>query len=499
MLCERGLEEVKLCDVIDELPGMRVDEEEMLFRPYSGACSWTPPTHTPSPPGLLIEQVDAERAEKHVEQAADALGSKRALRLERNRQSAQNLRERKRLYTQRIETELEASKAQVVQLVSQVSALTAENSVLRQENDFLRGVLKGRPTAELPTTVSRPPSCPTSKRARRGGTMALTVAAVLGLAACHQSMPQIGQVHGASDGATHRTLLEHDAPATLALPDFREHYTQAFSNTAPTPVAATTGDQVTPSPSLSQALLPYVHVRKGDSRNKAALDWRALCQLGVLQLGSDRYIMLPFSELQELGWIATGPSSINTGGRVWQPRTVNTVADDVASPPSILVGSREDFGTHASIGVVGVVEDGLVGMTSTASSAAENTDNQANPKLEQTASDSRASSSSASSDHIHRVLNMLSAMTQDDRKVMLHLLTSDAEQDSEKSNSGSTSADDHEYSEWTATSPRLSSLSILLPALPQSGSTEDASDSRTAAEVVELSCGLARTWKISAD
>ena len=93
---------------------------------------------------------------------------------------------------------------------------------------------------------------------------------------------------------------------------------------------------------------------------------------------------------------------------------------------------------------------------------------------------------------------MLSSMSQDDRKVMLHLLTSDAEQDAthaEKSSSGSTG--DHEYSQWTVASPRLSSLSILLPAMPDL--EEDEGEGTGAAEVVELSCGLARTWRISAD
>jgi hypothetical protein len=59
--------------------------------------------------------------------------------------------------------------------------------------------------------------------------------------------------------------------------------------------------------------------------------------------------------------------------------------------------------------------------------------------------------------------------------------------------------DGHEYSQWTVASPRLSSLSILLPAMPHLKEDEREVEGTGAAEVVELSCGLARTWRISAD
>lgn len=504
MLTEEGaLEEVKFCDVIDELPGMKLDDE-ILFRPYSSAtCAWqTPPADTPSPPAevtenhtanpLPVEHANVGLVEKHVEQAAEALGRKRASRLERNRQSAQNLRERRRLYTQRVEAELEASKAHVVQLGSQVSALTAENGVLRQENEFLRGVLQGRSNAESPVS-STPPSRPPGKRARRAGAMALSVAAVLGLAACHQSVPQF------DGGSAHRAMLEHDDSAPLALPDYRDYNTEAFGTAG---IPATTATGRTPVPTLSQALLPYVHVRDDDEVSEATVDWAALCQLGALQLGSHRHILLPFSDLQDLGWLGR-PSAVSTIGQDWHQQ--------VATPPAVPMRGRELFGTaHGSTGLHALQDELIIQGTVSRSgqaaqiSSTENDGDMEEPSAEHPSGESRASSSSSSSEHIHRVLHMLSSMSQDDKKVMLHLLTSDAEQDEpvaeNSSNSGSTSMlDGHEHSQWTVASPSLSSLSILLPAMPHSQEGDREGEGAGAAEVVELSCGLARTWRISAD
>lgn len=480
---------MKFCDVIDELPGMKLDEE-MLFRPYSTVtCSWqTPPADTPSPPA---EPAEAELVEKHVEKAAEALGRKRASRLERNRQSAQNLRERKRLYTQRVEAQLEASKAQVVQLGSQVSALAAENGVLRQENEFLRGVLQGRSSAEAPTASTPPPRSP-GKRARRAGAMALSVAAVLGLAACHQSVPRTGGI----ESAVRRAMLEHDDSATLALPDYRDYDTEAFGTDGT--AAATAAGQV---PTLSQALLPYVHVRDDGEEAEATMDWSALCQLGALQIGSHRHILLPFSDLQELGWLAR-PAAVSSVSHEWQQQVV--------TPPAVPMRARDEFSTaHVSTALHALQDELIIQGGATRSgqvaqiSSAENDGDPEEPMTEGASGDSRTSSSSSSSEHIHRVLHMLSSMSQDDRKVMLHLLTSDAEQDTthaEKSSSGSTGVPDgHEYSQWTVASPRLSSLSILLPAMPHLKEDEREVEGTGAAEVVELSCGLARTWRISAD
>ena len=483
MYGEGDMEAVRICDVVDELPGMRLDEEEMLFHTYSPACSWTPPADMPSPPA------DTARAEKHVEREAEALSRKRASRLERNRQSAQNLRERKRLYTERVEAELEASKAQVVQLRSQVSALTAENGVLRQENGFLRGVLRDRSNSAPLATSTPPPSWPASKRARRAGAMALSVAAVLGLVACQQSAPQIGGAYGAAETTTHRSMLERDDPATLALPDYGKQDTTATA----------TGGEVTPVPSLSQALLPYVH-DNGESAG-ATLDWPALCQLGALQLGSDRYILLPFSELQELGRVGATRPSISVGRPDWQQQ--------VASPPVVPIHPRDDFSSvHASGAVVvHAMQKGLVtqdamsrsGKAAQASSTLENDGYPAKPTLEHAPGESHTSSSSKSTEHIHRVLHMLSSMTKDDRKVMLHLLTSDADEDEQSSSGFASEPHRRAHSQWTAAPPRLSSLSVLLPAMPHFEDGELEEDGEGAAEVVELSCGLARTWRIAAD
>eukprot|EP01043_Picozoa_sp_COSAG02_P008278 COSAG02_NODE_262_length_26647_cov_21.607240_5_plen_508_part_00 len=503
---EAGLEEVKFCDVIDELPGMKLDDE-ILFRPYSSAsCAWqTPPADTPSPPAEVTENHAAKPssvehatsaevglAEKHVEQAAEAMARKRASRLERNRQSAQNLRERRRLYTQRVEAELEASKAHVVQLGSQVSALTAENGVLRQENEFLRGVLQGRSNPESPVS-STPPSRPPGKRARRAGAMTLSVAAVLGLAACHQSVPQFGGVSDGAESTAHRAMLEHDESTLLALPDDRDYDTEDFGT------AAAAAGQV---PTLSQALLPYVHVRDDGEVSEATMDWPALCQLGALQLGSHRHILLPFSDLQDLGWLAR-TSAVSTMGHDWHQQ--------VATPPPVPIRGRELFGAAHASAAVHALQDELIiqGGVSRSGQAAhisstENDGDLEKPNAEHPTGESRTSSSSSSSEHIHRVLHMLSSMSQDDKKVMLHLLTSDAEHDEplaeNSSNSGSTSMlDGHEHSQWTVASRSLSSLSILLPAMPHSQEGKREGEGAGAAEVVELSCGLARTWRISAD
>lgn len=495
MLAEEGaLEEVKFCDVIDELPGMKLDEE-MLFRPYSGAtCSWqTPPADMPSPPPA--EPAKVELAQKHVEQAAEELGRKRASRLERNRQSAQNLRERKRLYTQRVEAELEASKAQVVQLGSQVSALTAENGVLRRENEFLRGVLQARSGAESPV-ASTPPSRPPGKRARRAGAMALSVAAVLGLTACHHSEPT--GAFGGTEGTAHRAMLEHDDSATLALPYYRDYNTEVF-DTGGTAAATATG-QVLPVPTLSQALLPYVHTRDDGEDAEAMMDWPALCQLGALQLGSHRHILLPFSDLQELGWLAR-PAAVSTVGHDWQ----------VPTRPAVPMRARDDFSAaHASTALHSlqdelIIQGGTIrsGQASQILSASENHGDLQEPTAQAPSGEPRTSSSSSSSEHIQRVLHMLSSMSQDDRKVMLHLLTSDAEldaTDAETSSSDSADTPDgHQHSQWTVASTRLPSLSILLPAMPHLEEPGHDGEGAGPPEVVELSCGLARTWRISAE
>jgi hypothetical protein len=465
---------------IDELPCMGA-EDELLFRP-SGSAEWaTPPAREPSPPPSSVRPSEAgEAAKRHVGEAVDALDKKRAERLQRNRQSAHNLRERKRLYTERVEAELAVSKAQATQLAARVSALTAENGVLRTENSFLRGVFRDRTaTPTAPADAATPPLRSTHKRARgAGATMALSLVAVLGLVGYHGE-PTAAPGGRAAGGSMRRAMAETlDGPGlSLALPD------TAGGD------GAQAGRDHAAVPSLPQALLPYVRLH--DEGTEVTLDWAALCQLGALQLGSDRYIILPPSQLRELGWAATplgaspgtGPShplspSGEHGWRHWLPvLDVGGSSRTARESATILL---EEEGEDVSLGG-GVIDETIV-----------------RPKV--MVMDNASSSPSSSSDHIHRVLHMLSSMSQDDKKVMLDLLTSDAEHDRSKPDEGNSSDSGvpHSHSQWTTATPTaVSTLSILLPG-KGGGEGEDgghASGDR-AAEVIELSCGLARTWKV---
>lgn len=226
-------------ELLDTLPAL--DSSSMLLdqEPTSGVdlnsqkpC--TPPVNAPSSP----ESVTGSHPQ-HADLAAynaDELQRKRAARLARNRRSAQELRNRKRQYAQRVEQENEALKSNTSQLQARVSSLTAENKLLRQENDFYRGMLASRTTAK---NVSTAPTSSTPKKATqvpvsskrstsaRGVGVLASLLAMIGMTLNQEQVPSkmaaSGMVLGDALPVSSRRALdavdETDQDETLALPD----------------------------------------------------------------------------------------------------------------------------------------------------------------------------------------------------------------------------------------------------------------------------------------
>jgi regulator of replication initiation timing len=252
-------------DMLDTLPDMETDlmlvDDDLAAVAAKKSKPWTPPISAPSSP----EQPTADAADAAASKppppppqvglaaySADELNKKRETRLARNRQSAQELRKRKRQYTEQIAQQCENLKSQSSQLHARVSALTAENNLLRQENDFYRGMLQRRSTATAPSTaasVHTPPSGPAkSGKAARGVGVLASLLAMIGMTAITQgpvpsSLGATGEVAGGLAPLTARRAMqgeEEDLDERLALPD-EELVAQHTSSSHATAVASDVG------------------------------------------------------------------------------------------------------------------------------------------------------------------------------------------------------------------------------------------------------------------
>lgn len=292
-------------ELLDTLPAL--DSSSMLLdqEPISGAkltsqkpC--TPPVNAPSSP----EQVTGSQLQ-HAGLAAynaDELQRKRAARLARNRQSAQELRNRKRQYAERVEQENEALKSHTSQLQAHISSLTAENKLLRQENDFYRGMLASRTTtknvstAQTSSTPKKPTQVPVSsqrsKSARGVGVLA-SLLAMIGMTLNQEQAPSKMAASGMGLGdalpvSSRRALDAVDASdpdETLALPD--KDLLRRRETGAATAVASDVGLVV------RDAAVPLI----------PATDATEASSVATLQLGTRRFILAAADSA--VRWVAT--------------------------------------------------------------------------------------------------------------------------------------------------------------------------------------------------
>lgn len=163
--------------------------------------------------------------------STDDLQAKRAARLARNRQSAKELRNRKRHYAERVGQENETLKLQSAELQARVSSLTAENKLLRQENNFYRRMLARRPdnmsvsATQTPVTPRR--AATHSRKSARGVGILASLLAVIGMTVNQDQLPARAHtpamiISDTQPPSSRRALDEDDEDnqgGRLALPD----------------------------------------------------------------------------------------------------------------------------------------------------------------------------------------------------------------------------------------------------------------------------------------
>ena len=123
------------------------------------------------------------------------LSPSRKDRLERNRTAAQQCRKRKKEYVKRIEEEVAKLRASNLLLRSAVATATAENELLRRENEMYRRIVQSRGAA-IPRDAA--PAAP--------GVETSILAAALGKGAAAQ--PQAGQPSGENGQAVSTLKFE---------------------------------------------------------------------------------------------------------------------------------------------------------------------------------------------------------------------------------------------------------------------------------------------------
>lgn len=194
----------------------------------------TPPFNAPSSP----EQASSSKSSSGglAAYSADDLQQKRAARLARNRQSAQELRNRKRQYAERVGQENESLRLQSSQLQARVSSLTAENNLLREENNFYRGMLAGRSATQATLSKQTPVTSQRSaqasatgnaRRSTRGVGVLASLLAMIGMTVNQERVPSTMDSSGlfVRDPlplSSRRVLHEADEAShdeRLALPD----------------------------------------------------------------------------------------------------------------------------------------------------------------------------------------------------------------------------------------------------------------------------------------
>jgi hypothetical protein len=224
-------------ELLDTLPPMEadsmvLDQDFAIIRESKRQKPCTPPFNTPSSP----EQASGKSSSGGLATyCAVDLQQKRAARLARNRQSAQELRNRKRQYAERVGQENETLKLQSSQLQARVSSLTAENNLLREENNFYRGMLAGRsatpvtPSVQTPDASQRTVQLSTAGKGKsaRGVGILASLLAVIGMTANQDQVPSTMDSPSLFAGDTvppsyRRALDETDEAGPderLALPD----------------------------------------------------------------------------------------------------------------------------------------------------------------------------------------------------------------------------------------------------------------------------------------
>lgn len=197
-------------ELLETLPAMEsdsmlIDHENPMAAALTKQKASTPPVNVPSSPEQDVPSKPPRVALSAYD--ADEIQRKRAARLARNRRSAQDLRNRKRQYAERVEQENETLKSQSLQLQARVSSLTTENNLLRQENEFYRGILAGRAStstagsAQVPSTKAEPTKAEptkanlptkiggTDRRSARGVGVLASLLAIIGLTVNQEPVP----------------------------------------------------------------------------------------------------------------------------------------------------------------------------------------------------------------------------------------------------------------------------------------------------------------------
>jgi len=325
-------------ELLDSLPAlesssMLLDQEHITGADLNSQKPCTPPVNAPSSP----EQATGSQPQ-HADLAAynaDELQRKRAARLARNRQSAQELRNRKRQYAQRVEQENEALKSHTSQLQAQVSSLTAENKLLRQENDFYRGMLASRTTSRnastaqtssTPTKATQVPVASKRSKSARGVGVLASLLAMIGMVLNQEPVPSkmdaSDMVLGGTLPLSSRRALdavdETNQDDKLALPD-KELLRRRQKGTA-TAVASDVGLVVRDT---TERLIPTTDATEASS-------------VATLQLGTRRFILAAADSA--VRWVATP-----LGGPDIVPFTNSEGSDAVVSGVPNAAEQQDDY------------------------------------------------------------------------------------------------------------------------------------------------------------
>lgn len=267
----------------------------------------TPPFNAPSSP----EQVSRKSSGGGLATySAEDLQQKRAARLARNRQSAQELRNRKRQYAERIGQENDRLRLQTSQLQARVSSLTAENNLLREENNFYRGMLAGRSSATpVTSSVEKPDASQRAlqdsnagnvRKSARGVGILASLLAVIGMTANQDQVPSTMASQGLSVGDAvpplyRRALDETDESGSderLALPD--KSLLMRREHSSATVVASDVGLVIR---NAAAPLIPIADAAEPSS-------------IATLQLGTTRFVLSAAAD-NIVRWVSTPVAGTN--------------------------------------------------------------------------------------------------------------------------------------------------------------------------------------------
>jgi len=165
---------------------------------WSTMSATAPMAPAPAPPAPRPKAASTRHVGKMTFSDIEA---RRLERLNKNKKAAQALRRRKKQYLQQADADLRRLKEQNTLLRNKVSALAAENEVLRQENVFYADLFSKRPGAAAPKI--RP--------AGRAGQVALGIMAVtMVVTLAFNANGSSGDGIGSAIHPAQRRLLAHD-------------------------------------------------------------------------------------------------------------------------------------------------------------------------------------------------------------------------------------------------------------------------------------------------